>query len=465
MTRLDAADSEHRSTRDTRLKWAILSSILVRPLAVLIPILVLPVFVRYLGVNRYGLFETVSSLAVWIGLSNFGLGFGLRNRLMDCHISGDQLLARKYVSTLFSFMSILFCVLLGAVTLITLLIPWVSIFHAQGISSLTELRWAVFTALTVPLLGMTISYAPSIYTAYQEIHRQNLWEGIGKIATVTACLLVPTTSLGISGAILALAGTSVIVALANEMWLWFVAKPWLRPSFALFDRTLLRALVHDGFLLFILQSAAVALFQVDRVVIALFRSPREVAEYAAVNRCFMLAYGGFLLVLGPLWPAYGEAFRRGDIQWCTRKLRLSLVIGLGCLATTMIVLLTLRQPIFSLLGGTSKLMPGRALIVGMSVACLCRVWADCHSVLLNGANVLRVQALLLGCNAVVAIAFNVLATKLFGNVGTVWSFPLAAALTTLWGYPWMVRKYVTCVMQRNLEPTELEATQVAPLLP
>ena len=43
--------------------------------------------------------------------------------------------------------------------------------------------------------------------------------------------------------------------------------------------------------------------------------------FAIVGRLFLQAYGLFCIVLFPLWPAYGEAFRRGDLRWVTGKLR------------------------------------------------------------------------------------------------------------------------------------------------
>jgi O-antigen/teichoic acid export membrane protein len=438
----DETEGSLRLERGKRLRWAVLSSLTVRPLAVLIPVLIVPVFIRYLGTDRYGLFETISGLAIWVGLANLGLGLGLRNRLMDCHVSGDRMLACKYVSTLFFVM--LGIGLMGFLTIagVTYAVPWRQVLNAENLAATDDLRLIIFMALAIPLVGVTLTYAPSIYSAYQETHRQNFWDGLSKIATLVACLLLPFTHFGILGAIIALSGIPLVVSLSNEFWLWFHAKPWLRPKWQLFDRSLLGGLLHDGLLLFCLSSAAMIMFQADRVVIGILRSSIEVAEFSMVNRCMMLAYGGLTLVLMPLWPAYGEAFRRGDVAWCLQKLRLTTKIGAVFIAAAGIALLVFRTPIFELLSGQQELIPSKLLIVGMVVGCLCRVWADCHSILLNGANVLRPQIALLGINALVAIVLNIAATHYFGNIGTVWSFPVAAALTTLWGYPLMVRKFL-----------------------
>src|SRR5512139_1286747 len=101
MPATDRPEEAHRTKRERRLALAVGATLVVRPIAVLVPVLVVPVFLRYLGAERYGVFEIVSSLAAWVGLTSFGLGFGLNNRLMDCYVAGDQQKARSYVSSAF----------------------------------------------------------------------------------------------------------------------------------------------------------------------------------------------------------------------------------------------------------------------------------------------------------------------------------------------------------------------------
>lgn len=440
-TESPAAVADHQAQRERRLRWATTTSFLVRPLAVLIPIVVVPVFARYLGAERYGLYEAIASLAIWIGLSNIGLGFGLSNRLMDCYVSGDRDMARRYVSTLFVAMMGLLIAGTLAISAICFAVDWGALFNATPEVRGPELRWAVWLACMVPLLGVVFNMAPAIHTAYQEIHYQNAWEGIAKVATFLACLAVPWTGLGIPGAIIAISGVPVVVGLLNHLHLWFRRKPWLRPSITLFRMAHLRSLVQDGIILFVLQSSIIFMFQADRLVIGTLRTPEEVAQYSVLNRLFMLGYGAFALMLMPLWPAYGEAFRRGDRAWCRRKLKLTLLLGVSGMLAFGLVLAATGDGIVRLLVGDMVSCPPLIVIAGMTAGFCLRAWADSHGVLLNGAKVLAPQVAVLGGNAVLAIALNLLLTSRFGIVGTAWSYPLAALITTVWGYPWLVRRF------------------------
>src|SRR5437867_10366397 len=89
------------SERNQRLRWAFFSSLLTKPLAIVIPILIVPVFLKYLGTEGYGLFETIVSLTGWLALSNLGLAMGLMNTLTGCYVSHDRSFARRHVSTFF----------------------------------------------------------------------------------------------------------------------------------------------------------------------------------------------------------------------------------------------------------------------------------------------------------------------------------------------------------------------------
>jgi O-antigen/teichoic acid export membrane protein len=428
--------------RNRRLRAAVFSSLLVKPIAAFTPVLVIPIFIKYLGPERYGIFETLSSVAVWIGLTSMGLGFGLNNRLINCKVSNDESTACAYVSTLFFAMLLLLAA--GALTLAFLAyyLDWNEILNSSGAISKSEMQIGVLLALVIPLTSATISFAPSIYSAYQEIHKQNIWDGTAKVLALVACFSVPRIGGGIGAAIFAISGTPVLVGLVNLWYLLSRGKPWLHPRLRFWSGKLLGQLAHDGLLLFMAQSCAIVLFQSDRFLIGLLRTPGEVAQYGILNRCFLLFYGAYYLLLAPLWPAYGEAFRRGDIAWCKKKLKLTSAIGTVGMLSVGGLLTAFSVEIFSFISRGELHEIPRFAIIGMSVGFCFRAWADAHAILLNGASVLRPQVALLGANAVLSIGINIWLTKNYGVLGTVWSFPIASILTTIWGYPWLFQRYI-----------------------
>src|SRR5439155_14321633 len=131
-----------------------------------------------------------------------------------------------------------------------------------------------------------------------------------------ACVYVGWARVGgLVGVILASAGAALLVRILNVLVLFTWEKPWLLPHPRYFDLKLLRGTMRQGFGLFVIGSSVLGIFQVDKLIIGHFVGPDAVTQYSVIGRPFLLVFGLYSLVLGPLWPAHGEALRRGDVEW------------------------------------------------------------------------------------------------------------------------------------------------------
>lgn len=432
----------HRAERIRRLKRTFVSSLLMRPLAVITPFIIAPLFLRYLGEERYGLYATVISLAGFIGMSNAGITLGLVNKLTDCHVTGDRLLARRYVSSL--TFAMLFIVVVGMV-IASVLVPildWKTLLKIKGSLAAIETPWAVWITAIFTLLGIVSGVPRAVYFAYQDLEINNYWDGASKLAVLLGCVAVIYTPWGLIGIALAVIGIPAVVRGFNTLSLFFLEKRWLRPSLALFDRSLLRDAMVQGICLFILELAVYALFQSDNLLISLLLGPSAVTSYDLVGRLFGLAYGVFLMVLLPLWPAYGEAIRRGDLPWVRRGVRLSLIVICGGMLCFGLILYLFEAPIFRFwMHGGATVVVSKSLILAMTATFVLRAWVDCRSVVLNPANILWPQIWFFVTHAVLNVIAAVLLTPKMGAAGVAWATPLTALLTSAWGYPLLMRKF------------------------
>ena len=148
-----------------------------------------------------------------------------------------------------------------------------------------------------------------------------------------------------------------------------------------------------------------------------------------------------MLLLTPLWPAYGEALRRGDLKWIRRHLRTSLWLTCGGMVGLGGLLWWRGEALLALwLGPRAGLSAN--LVLGMCAAFALRAWVDCRSVVLNAAGYLRAPMYFWGAQAVLNLAFSVILVRTAGIMGLVWAGPISAILTTFWGYPLMIRRFL-----------------------
>jgi O-antigen/teichoic acid export membrane protein len=438
----EAEHAAHRALRMRRIKLAIFSSVLVRPLAVVIPLITVPLFLKYLGSDRYALFELIGAMAMWLALSDAGLGAGLVNRLQTCHVNGDELLARKYVSSLTITLGTIVLVAIVLLSIAVPLIHWERIFETKDPLARLEMPWAVWVAGTLTLIGSVSNLSFAVYNAYQEQHRFAVWDALSRVLTLVCCLAIVHTRWGLVGVLFAAYGMSGLVRLVNAVVLALYEKPHLRPSFALFDIRLVRSALGDGIYMFVLQLAVVAIFQSDKLIIGTVLKTTDVVPFSVVGRSFLIGYGIFFILLSPLWPAYGEAIRRGDIAWMRRGVRLATAVGCGGILIWGTLLLLGGKWIFPLWTRDPGLVVPRSLIVAMTATFALRAWVDSRTVALNSVAIYKPQIFFFAAHAILNLALALLLARPFGAVGVAWATPISALLTSVWGYPWLMTKFL-----------------------
>ena len=437
-----------RQTREQRIKLSIFWSLVTKPLAVVIPFVTVPLFLKYLGNTRYGLYESVGALAAWLALTNIGLGLGLINKLTDTHVSGDRELARRYVSTI--LVAVMAISLLGLLllTVITPMVNWAEVFPTDDPLARRETPWAFWVSGAAIFIGFMTSVPTAVYSGYQETHVNNIWDGVSKLATLIASLIVVNTGFGLVGVVAAMTLVPSLVRMVNTLDMFAREKPWLRPHPTMFDRTLLRAIMVESLSLFILHTAAVGIFQVDKVIIGSVLGPEYNTGFGVLGRLFLIVFGVFMLVMAPLWPAHGEAFRRRDFKWIKRTVRLSSLLGCGSMIACGIVMYFWGDVLLRIWTRGQDVPVTRMLILGMTATFVVRAWVECRSIVLIGAGYLIPQMYFLAANAILNIALAIVLAKQFGVDGVAWSIPISTVLTSGWGYPLMISR---CIKARAAE--------------
>ena len=90
-----------------------ISSMMAQGMTIAASFISVPLTVRYLGKERYGIWLTINALLQWLYVSNLGLsGNALINKLSEANGQEDKKLGRELVSTAWAILSGLSAVLL-----------------------------------------------------------------------------------------------------------------------------------------------------------------------------------------------------------------------------------------------------------------------------------------------------------------------------------------------------------------
>ena len=255
-TSFDSSTPDGRSKeRYRRALLTTLASGLAKSISALTGLISVPLTLRYLGTERYGLWMTMSSLIIFLGFSDLGISNGLMNGISKSHGVQDRRLAQQYVSSAFFFLTAIAGFLGLTFVIAYRWIPWNSIFHVESTQAMSEAGPAAAAFVFCFLVGIPIGTVTRIQSGFQEGFTANLWSIAGNLVALLTVLLVIKQRLSLTFLVLAMAGVPSLAVAANGLVLFGHDRPWLRPEWSQVRRGVSNDLLHSGLLFFCLQLA------------------------------------------------------------------------------------------------------------------------------------------------------------------------------------------------------------------
>jgi O-antigen/teichoic acid export membrane protein len=369
--------------RYVRILRGALTGLASKGISAVVGVLSVPLTVRYLGPERYGVWVTISTVLAWVQFADLGLGSGLTNAVATALGQGKQDQIRRDISTTFWFLVGIALALGGAYTVAARWIDWQSLFKVRSASAEAEVSAAMAVAIALFLLRFPLSVVDRIYQAHQETATSNLFATVGSVASLVALLVVTRTQGGLVCLVVAFSGTQGLVSFASAGWL-VRRRRYLLPSPARFSWARGRGLLAGGGLFFLVQLNSLLIFQSGVLIIAHYLGAAQVTPYAVAWRLFTYATLPASLVFPALWPAYAEALAIGDGAWVRRTLRVSLATTSSLTLLLTAFLVTFGRVIIRTWAGPAA-VPSQALLYWMGVWTVCGTLGINFAALLNAA--------------------------------------------------------------------------------
>lgn len=303
------------NARSVQAKKNIVMSLANKVIAILISLAIIPVTIDYLNAEQYGIWLTLSSIVAWLSFFDVGLGHGFRNRFAEAKANGDIVLARKYVSTTYFTMVLIFGVVLIVFECINPFVNWALILNIS--QDQNQLLSAV---VSVILIGVCTSFAANVVTIMLSADQKPAVSAmIGTAGQALALFvifiltLLPTHDMRYIA--FALTWAPVVVTLVVTLWLFTHKYKQFSPSIKLIDRSLIKNIVNLGIKFFIIQISMILIFQVVNVILSRVLGPEYVTEYNVTYKYFSITMMVFNIILSPFWSAFTDAYIKEDYGW------------------------------------------------------------------------------------------------------------------------------------------------------
>ena len=423
----DLSSAEGRSQeRYRRIAATTFSSFLARGIGMVTVLISVPLTLRYLGKERFGLWMTVSSITAMWSFADLGIGNGLMNAIAAAEGKEDKDAAQLATSSSFFVLLLIALIILSLLALFFHMIPWPDLFKVQSQLAKSEAGYAAAILVVSLALSMPLGIAQRVHLGFQEGFTSSLWQMLGSIFTFTGIMIAAYFHAGVAWLVLASSGGLTLAMLVNWIVHFGWLRPWLRPRFKYFSWPVARAIVGAGLIFAALQGLAFLGFTSDNLIIAQFYGSSSVAGYAVVSRLFAAVF--FLqFITMPLWPASGEAVARGDYAWARRMferaMRLCLVLGVLIALGFMLL-----GKIFIARWAGPAMVPSFILLLGFAAWIMVASFYAPIAAVLSSAPFLRDQLKIYGCAAISAFLLKITFAYFWGVPGVIWGAVLGYGL-------------------------------------
>lgn len=345
------------SERTIVIKKNIIGSFVIKGLNSLTTLILIPFTINLLDNEKYGIWITIFSIVSWFNMMDIGLGNGFRNKFAIAVSKNDNVLAKKYVQTLYSSITIIsFCIFIFYLILNSF-VNWNNVLNIR--SNLDEnidfIIGVVFFLFCIQLVLKNVS---TILLSLQKTTLSNSLVFLGNILSMSLIFLSDKlfeTNLFIIATVF-MVSPIIIHSTATVIVFNYYLREFKPILFSFPEVKFFNQLMGLGVKYFIIQITTVVMFSSSSIIITQLFGPEHVTLYSVVSQLFGITQVVFSVILTPFWTAFTDAYAKGDFGWI--KMSINKLIFLWLFFSSAVFILWFISPfLFKIWLGDGFIVP------------------------------------------------------------------------------------------------------------
>lgn len=418
--------------RSINAKKNIAASFAIKSISIAISLIFVPLTINYVNPNQYGIWLTLSSIVAWFGFFDIGFGQGLRNRFSEAKATGNMENAKKYISTTYAVLILIFICFWILFFIVNYFLNWSKILNAplEMEVELSTLSIVIVSFFCLQIILKTIS---TIVIADQKPALAGFFDMIGQaIAFIIIYILTLTTKGSLVYLAFVIGFAPVLVLIVSSIYLFRTKYKEFIPKYENVDFSYAKDIMNLGIKYFIINIAIIVIYQSNNLIISQIGSPKDVTVFNIAYKYLSIILMVFTIILAPIWAAFTDAFTKNDYLWMNKTVvKLRRISYL--LAISIIVLVLISKYVYKFWIGDIVSIPfSVTVVIGIYITML--MFTSLNTQILNGIGKIKVQLI----TYVFAIFFHIplafFLGKMFGIVGIILSasfFYFLIAITSI----------------------------------
>lgn len=393
--------------------------------------IVLPIALAYLGTERFGLLVTVTSFVTLFVFMDLGVGNAMMNVIASSDGKTDD--PKVVVAVALAYRLALVVCAIGLV--IATFIPFWSttnlakLLGVNGEQAMKELQPLLGLFIVLLVLGLLTSLVQRIQMGQQKGYWANLWQAVGSLMALIAIIVATRLDAGILSILIAIMGAPVIAQFINSA-IFFARERALFISLFTVTAAGGADFLQKSLGFFGLQVIAAVTFHSGPAIISYLNGASQTAEYGVAFRLYSIPVTLTSFITVALWPAYSQAYARGDMAWIRIRFVQALFSSVAVAGAVTVGIYLLRDPIMRFWLNDSSLISDKTHLAFM-VQCMVTIFSANISALLNGVGIIRFQLWTSVVMAMSSFAGAIVLTPTMGPAGPVWSTTIGLLICVL----------------------------------
>lgn len=299
--------------------WTTAAVMSFRVATLLTGILTVPLTLKYLGADLFGVWMVLTSIVEFATFYDFGLGVGLRNMLIECDSRKDHFHARMIIVNAMTAICALAALLVLATLFLAPMLPWDVLIKCNSPEAREQILPGVRAVMIAFAISLPATQLLNVTVAYQRGYLGYGCYLVGRLigfGFIVICVVYKLPFWLLAGGYIAIPNFALLIG-----WLVFIVKvPVLRPWGVMPSLGVIRQLFTIGIwvvvhqLSFTLTNASIVIL-IGNTIGASATVPYSVTQkLLSVLSIFPQAFRT------GIYAAMGEAWHSGDKQWMKKNI-------------------------------------------------------------------------------------------------------------------------------------------------
>lgn len=404
--------------RTIEAKKNILLSFGNRGLSIIISLLLVPLTIHYVNPTQYGIWLTISSVIQWVAFFDFGFAHGFRNKFAEAKAHQDLVLVKKYVSTTYASLLLIFGAVFILFSVVNSFLDWSQILHVspEYRSELTKIVFVLVLFLCIQLVANIFSI---MMLADQKPAFSSFILTLGQFLTlVVIFILTQSSERDLFTLSLVSSVIPALVIVIVSIFMFSTQYRNVAPSIKSIDFGLVKNILGLGSKFFIIQLCMLITLQTSSIILSRIQGPLAVTAFNVSYKYFSVLYMVFVIIFTPFWSAFTDAYTKRDYPWMQNAYKK--LFRLALLSIPLVIVMVAVSPyVYQLWIGDPNIKIPFLLSSLMGVYIILLIFGNLFMSLINGTGKILLQTFIYLFFAIISIPLTVLFCHIWGTPGVV----------------------------------------------